>query len=185
MQTACFLLELGEERQKLSTLHLVEGRPATSCGAWSILTGGLLAPPFPFPALWDFPASIPCPRYSLPAPSLGLAEKAPSSRKPTRRAPSETIDPFLTRPQASACASFREWAWLWPTCLPRPTPDRMQLWPARLWCQESEGSEAVARGLVEWGRGPAGPVPGMTWDRGNPGRGLSPAPRMGQGSKGQ
>lgn len=62
MQTVCFLLELGEERRRLSTSHLVEGRPATSCGAWSILTGGLLAPPFPFPALWDFPASIPCPR---------------------------------------------------------------------------------------------------------------------------
>lgn len=62
MQTACCLLELGEERWKLSTSYSVEGRPATSCGAWSMLTAGLPASPFPFPALRDFPASIPCPR---------------------------------------------------------------------------------------------------------------------------
>ena len=61
MQTACCFLELGEERRKLSTSHSVEERPATSCGFWSMLPAGLPAPPFPLPALRDFPASIPCP----------------------------------------------------------------------------------------------------------------------------
>lgn len=54
MQTACFLLELGEERRKLSTLHFVEGRPATSRGAWSILR--VAGPALPLSS----PVGLPC-----------------------------------------------------------------------------------------------------------------------------